>query len=149
MAVVRNDPYSDFNFMVDLGAVNGSAIDGGFSEVSGLGASLAVISYRNGNDPGNAPRQIPGLSHASEVHFRRGVIGSMTLAQWFDETATSGPSACRTITITLLDEQRRPVMSWRLLNAFPVRYTPPSLSAATSKVAIEELVVTCQSIKTL
>lgn len=45
------------------------------------------------------------------------------------------------MTITLLDEERQPVQSWKLLNARPVKYTGPTLNAATAEPAIEELVL--------
>ena len=49
MAVLRDRPYGNFNFLVDLG----SGTDGpetGFCEVLMPEACIEVIEYRNGND---------------------------------------------------------------------------------------------------
>ena len=46
MAVTRNNPYSGFNFLVEIDGL----VDAGFSEISGLGHEIAVIEYREGSD---------------------------------------------------------------------------------------------------
>ena len=146
MAVQRDNPYCEFNFLVDLGDGGDThAVQAGFSEVVGLGLSVSVIEYRNGNDKVNAPRKIPGLVRTQEIRLRRGVIGSASLFAWLQAAAT-GQAAYRTVTISLQNEDHSAsVVSWRLSNAIPVGYRGPHLSATTSGVAVEELVLTCQS----
>ena len=45
----------------------------------------------------------------------------------------------RNVTITLLDEQRQPVLRWLLRNAWPVKIEVPALNATGNEVAIETL----------
>src|ERR1035437_5617237 len=73
MAVQRDNPYAGFSFLVDLGDGDPTGVSAGFSEVSGLGMTVSVIEYRNGNDKSNAPRKLPGLTKTPEVSLRRGV----------------------------------------------------------------------------
>ncbi|PZR54029.1 MAG: phage tail protein, partial [Stutzerimonas stutzeri] len=42
MAVLRDIPYGNFNFLVDLGDGNSEGPQAGFSEVSGLSMTLDV-----------------------------------------------------------------------------------------------------------
>ncbi len=45
----------------------------------------------------------------------------------------------RDITINLLNENHELVMTWKVKNAFPVRYSGPILNANSNRAAIEEL----------
>ena len=145
MAVQHHNPYCGFNFLVDLGDSDTTSVQAGFMEVLGLGASVSVIEYRNGNDKVNATRKLPGLFRTQEVRLRRGVIGSTSLFAWL-QSAASGQPAYRNVTISLQNEDRSHiVLTWRLSNAMPVSYIGPTLSATTNAVAMEELVLACQS----
>ncbi|MFN7979206.1 MAG: phage tail protein [Vicinamibacterales bacterium] len=141
MAVLRSNPYSQFNFLVDLGTGVTEGPDAGFSEVSGLGMEVTVAEYRNGNDPENAVRKITGLNKTSDVTLKRGVIGSLNLYKWLDDIRNGAQNTARTVTITLLDEVRQPVMTWKLLRARIIKYTGPEMNAKGTDVAIEEMVL--------
>ena len=45
----------------------------------------------------------------------------------------------RDITVTLLNEERNPVVVWKLRRCLPIKYVGPTLSAGESDVAIEEI----------
>jgi phage tail-like protein len=144
MPVQRDNPYADFNFLVDLQDGDPAGVQAGFMEVSGLAMSVSVIEYRNGNDVINAPRKLPGLAHTPEVRLRRGVVGSNNLFAWLQSVA-NGQRAYRNVTIKLQSEDHAQVVqSWKLTNAIPVRYGGPNLAATVDAVAIEELVLACQ-----
>lgn len=139
MAILRDRPYCNHNFLVDLGNGVTNDVRAGFSEVSGLCAEVEVVDYRSGNERDNAVRKAPGVARFSEVTLKRGVIGATDLWQWF-KSVSDGNVERRTVTIQLLSEDRSAVvMTWRLLRAFPVRYTGPTLTAAGSEMAIESL----------
>lgn len=141
MAVMRDHPYTQFNFLVDFGD-GGDTVDSGFAEVSGLDAHLDVIEYRNGNSKVNEPIKLTGLSRVADVTLRRGLIGSLTLWEWYTQVREGDPNAPRTVTIQLQNEDRsETAMAWRLLRARPVRHVSGPLVAVGTDVAIEELVV--------
>jgi phage tail-like protein len=141
MAVARDHPYAQFNFLVDLG--NGTdGVDAGFAEVSGLDAQVDVIEYRNGNSKVNEPIKITALSRVGDVTLKRGIIGTLSLWEWYAQVRTGDPNSTRTVTIQLLDEQRDgPVMTWLLHGARPVKHVSGPLDATGTDVAIEELVL--------
>ncbi|MGF1609188.1 MAG: phage tail protein [Kiloniellales bacterium] len=146
MAVFRENPYSRFNFLVNLGTGDEGSVRGGFAEVTGLSLEVQVIEYRNGNERRNAPRKLPGLAKVGEITLKRGVIGSNDLFDWL-RTARDGMPERRDVTVQLQSEDRTTVaQEWRLLNAWPTRYRGPELSATTNDVAIEELVLTCEGL---
>jgi phage tail-like protein len=146
VATIRENPYGGFVFQVDFGAGDPDSIDGGFEEVGPISAGIEVIEYRTGNDKVNAFRKLPGLHRVHDVTLKRGVIGSTTLFTWF-QAGTSGRADRRDVTIRLLNEDHTAIVfTWRLLRAWPVKYVVAALSATSSDVAVEELVLTCEGI---
>lgn len=141
MAVMRENPYSQFNFLVDLGTGITEGPDAGFSEVSGLGMEVTVAEYRNGNELENSVRKITGLNKTADVTLKRGLIGSLTLYKWLNEIRNGSQAAARTVTIYLLDEERQPVMTWKLLRARIVKHTSGPFNAKGTDVAMEEMVL--------
>jgi len=148
MAVERAIPYGRFKFMVEWDGMDGSTVEAGFSEVSGLDATICVAEYRAGNSPVNTPIKIPGMTHYADVHLKRGVIGSLDLYQWFDEVSRGNVNLIRSVTISLLDESHNDVVyRWRLRNARPVALYGPRLEANHCAVAIEELVLAHEGLR--
>jgi len=139
MAVLRNLPYGNFNFLVDLGS-GADGPEAGFSEVIMQEASIDVIEYRNGNDKESGARKIPGRVHYGNVVLRRGVIGSLNLYHWFNQIRDGDVNGYRTVVIHLQNEDRtQVVMTWKLLRAWPARYKSPDLNGKGQDVSIEEL----------
>ena len=142
MAVFRDRPYVQFNFLVDLGTGNTDGPDAGFQEVSGIGMEVTVAEYRNGNEKENSVRKITGLNKATDVTMKRGVIGSLTLYQWLNQIRNGDQSALRTIIIQLQNEDHTAVVqTWKLLRARITKHTSGPMNAKGTDVAMEELVV--------
>lgn len=145
MAIERENPYSAFNFLVDLGTGDTASVKAGFQEVSGLNYEVTMADYRNGNEKTNRVRKVSTMFKVGDVTLKRGLIGATDLLEWMEEVRNGDQNAARNVTIQLLDESRQgPVMTWQLINARPMRYTVPSFNAkSASDVAIEELVFVC------
>jgi len=142
MAVLRDRPYAQFNFIVEIGDVDADSFEAGFAKVKGLDAHVDVIEYRTGNSKVNEPMKLTGLTRVQNVTLKRGLIGSLNLWQWFEKERTGDPTALRTVTIQLKSEDRSDtVMSWILQNARPVRHVGGPLEANGDHLAIEKLVL--------
>ena len=140
MAVRRDRPYAQFNFLVDLGTGQTDGPEAGFQECSGIAMSVDVIEYRNGNDKENNPRKLTGLSRVSDVTLKRGIIGSLGLYKWIDQIRNGDPAAFRTVIIQLQNEDHTAtVMTWKLLRARIIKHTSGPLNAKGTDVAMEEL----------
>jgi phage tail-like protein len=138
MATLRDNPYGAFNYLVDIGG-DPTSIVGGFSDVSGLGFEVQYAEYRNGNALVNTARKVPNTHKQDDVTLKRGVIGSTDVFDWL-RGVRDGTADPRQVSITLLDEAREPVITWRLRNAQPKKWTGPTLAAkGGTEVAMEEL----------
>ena len=142
MAVKRDRPYVQFNFLVDLGDGNTEGSDAGFQEISGIGMEVTVSEYRTGNSRENSVMKITGMNKASDVTMKRGVIGSLNLYKWLDQIRNGDQGALRTVTIQLQSEDHsETVQTWKLLRARITKHTSGPLNAKGTDVAMEELVL--------
>jgi phage tail-like protein len=148
MAAERNDPYGNFNFLVDLGTGDTASVRAGFQEVTGLNTEMTQAEYRNGNEKANHVRKVMGMYKVGDVTLKRGLIGATDLFAWMDQARKGDQAAMRSVTITLQDEAHRgAVMVWRLTRARPLRYNGPAFNGkAGTDVAVEELVVSCEDL---
>jgi len=140
MAVLRERPYAQFNFLVDLGTGNTGGPEAGFQECSEIGMTVDVIEYRNGNEKENNVRKLPGLTRVSDVTLKRGIIGSLELYDWLDQIRNGDAAAYRTVLIHLQNEDRSEVVqTWKLLRARIVKHVSGPLNAKGNDVALEEI----------
>jgi phage tail-like protein len=142
MAVKRDRPYVQFNFLVDLGDGNTTGPDAGFQEISGIGMEVTVSEYRYGNSMENSVMKMTGLNKSSDVTLKRGVIGSLNLYNWLNQIRNGDQNAMRTVTIQLQNEDHsETVQTWKLLRARITKHTSGPLNAKGTDVAMEELVL--------
>jgi len=148
MAQFRETPYGAFNYLVSVAdGPDASGPAGGFAEVSGLGVTVEVIAYRNGNEKSNHPRKLPGAHHAENVVLKRGVIGDLSMIDWLKQVLNGDAGAPRTVTIDMLSEDRsETVLKFRLHNAWPCKWSGPTLAANGRDIAIETLELCCEQL---
>jgi phage tail-like protein len=149
MAVQRPDPYGAFNFRVTIDRLgDADSVQAGFQEISGLGMEVTVAEYRNGNEKENHVRKMNGITKASDVTLKRGVIGYLDFYTWIQGVRDGNQSMRSTVKIDLMAEDHSgPVLTWTLANAKPMKYTGATLNAkGGTDVAIEELVLSCEKL---
>jgi phage tail-like protein len=136
----RKDPYGNFNFLIEI---NGETM-AGFSECSGLISEVDVIEYREGGDL--RTRKLPGLAKVGDITLKRGIVSNNDLQNWHRNILNGVPDR-RNISIVLLDNQRQPVVRWKVSDAWPLKWEGPFLNAKGNDVAIETLTLACEGIE--
>ncbi|HSI41601.1 MAG TPA: phage tail protein [Xanthobacteraceae bacterium] len=133
-------PLPVYNYRVEIGA---DAV--AFSEVTGLSMGFEVITYKESPLAGGAagPRVVhmPGQATAPTITLKKGVVrGSSvaTLYRWISST-TLNVVEKRDIFVRLCDETGAPVISWRVINAFPVKLDAPGFDAKSNDIAVESM----------
>ena len=148
MATLRERPYVQFNFLVDLGNGNTNGPQAGFQEVSGIGMEVTVSEYRNGNEKENSVRKITGMNKATDVTLKRGVIGSLNLYQWLNDIRNGNQAAFRTVTVQLQNEDHTQVVqTWKLLRARIIKHVSGPMNAKGTDVAMEELTLSYERLE--
>jgi phage tail-like protein len=141
------DPVKTFDYIVE--------IDGfkrfGFSEVTGLQANTAVISYREGGD-NHSVRKSAGLTEYDPIVLKRGQVidpngvGDDDFYDWYlqvQSIRTQGfadPDYRRNGTVVQFHRDGRTARRWDFINSWPSRYKPfGDLGGNDSNDSIEEL----------
>ena len=127
-------PLPVFHFQVEWG---GTTI--GFSEVSGLSVEVQPIEYRDGASPQYSVVKMPGIPKFSNITLKRGVVAADNeFFAWLNTTKLNTVER-RDLIISLLNEEHEPTISWKVINAFPVKVEGPGLKSTGNEVAIETL----------
>lgn len=140
MAILRDRPYVQFNFLVDLGDGNTDGPQAGFQECSNIGMEVTVAEYRNGNEKENSVRKITGLNKSTDVTLKRGVIGSLNLYQWLNDIRNGNQNALRNVVVHLQNEDHSAIVqTWKLMRARIIKHVSGPMNAKGTDVAMEEL----------
>ena len=130
----RNDPYGQFNFVIEIDGV----VKGGFTEASGLTTDTNIIEYREGNEPHETTRKLPGLMKYNNIMLKRGWTRDKSLWEW-RKKVIEGKTQRTSGSIVLLDEARNEALRWNFREGWPSKWEGPGLNGKTSEVAVETL----------
>jgi phage tail-like protein len=133
MSELKSDPAVTVCFKVKIDGKN----LGAFTGCDGLGCEVTVEQREEGGN--NAfVHQLPGRVKYTNIKLTRPVNADTRLiAEWF-ASMTTGVTRT-TAEIVALTGDGDPVVSYSLRGVFPVRWTGPSLSVDSPKVATETL----------
>jgi len=127
------DPVSTMNFAVTIDKVE----IGAFTALDGLSAQYEVRTYAAGGENGFV-HKLPGRLTYGTVKLTRPVgWRTQELVAWFDAVARGEATGAGTASVTALDPQRRPVVTWEFRSVWPVSYTGPSFTTEGGKAALE------------
>jgi phage tail-like protein len=144
---VSDLPVTVFNFTVRLietakpasaliSAIS-APVAGGFSECTGLEASMQIEEWREGGR-NDAVLRFPGHVTHPNIRLRRGVTVTNDLFEWH-EAYLRGRGRRRDGVIELHDDLGNTVRTWRFRRGLPARWAGPTMNATQNAVAIEEL----------
>ena len=137
----RNDPYSSFNFLVEIDGVTVA----GFSECSGLSNEEDIVEYRNGNEDITV-RKLPGLKKFMNITLKRGMTDGTELWDWRKQVL-DGQTQRQSGAIVLLNESRQEALRWNFREGWPSKWEGPTFNAKNSETAIETLEIAVEGLE--
>ncbi len=133
-------PLPVYNYRVEVGDQTIA-----FSEVSGLSIAFETKTYKESPVESGAPgpRVMHMLMQATpaNITLKKGVVRSVSLNtfyNWINSTQINQIEK-KDIYVRLCDETGAPVISWKVINAFPTKLDAPSFTADANDVAIETM----------
>lgn len=135
-----------FSFHLSLGEDSAS-----FQEVSGISARMETESIEEGGE-NRFVHRLPKTTKQETLRLKRGTVESGgELLMWCKATLEGGlgaPIATKTLTLELLDEQQKPLRTWLVHEAWPVKWEVVGFdSGDKSRVVIETLELSCKSVE--
>ena len=129
----RNDPLTSFNFIVDI-----QGMRAGFSEVGGLTTETDIIEYRDGSEDITV-RKLPGKRKYTNINLKRGYTPDGRELWAWRKQVMDGKTQRMGGTITLLNEERKPALTWEFSEGWPSKWAGPAFNAKNNDIAIEEM----------
>lgn len=146
-----------FYFQVDFQRMGGPMFGASFKEVSGLGWEFSMESRL---DNSGVTIQMPKALKFGKVELKYPVGDkSEEFQKWinkcfriFEESSESASPQQRKadmydMVIKLLDKDGMPQAAWNCYHAYPVKWSLAGLDSETSKLAMESVTITFNSIK--
>jgi phage tail-like protein len=131
----RVDPYGSFDFLVEIDGITRAS----FMEAGGLDSTIDVTEYREGGF-NETMRKLPAKTKFSNITLKWGTTDDHELYDWHRQWVKGDPAAKRKNgSIILLDRTGQEKIRWNFINAWPVKWTGPSLNAKNNDVSIETL----------
>ncbi|MFC5468661.1 phage tail protein [Cohnella suwonensis] len=143
VAAMNHKVNGAFRFVVELD----NMLVAGFSEVFGLETQIEYEEIREGGVNGYVHRLPKGVRNASIV-LKRGLSSSQELWNWYSQ-ATLGKVTRKSGSIILYKQDGAELCRWNFFDAYPTKWSGPSLNAASSDVAIETIELAHNGIKAI
>ena len=134
-------PLPVYNYRVEI---SGETIS--FSEVSGLSLSFETSTFKESQTESGLrgpkimymPAQIAPPTISLKKGVVRGGVSISVLYNWINSTQVNLIEK-KDIYVRLCDESGAPVISWKVINAFPTKLDAPTFDANSNDVAIESM----------
>ncbi|MGD9570319.1 MAG: phage tail protein [Thermoleophilia bacterium] len=135
------DPVPGNFFGVDAGEAIGY-----FTEVSGLTMEYEVLDYPEGG-VNDFVHKLRGRMKFANLVLTRGITHEESFFKWVLDCREK--TARRDVSVTMYSNDLKPIRTWSFAGAFPVKWTGPGLKAASGEVAVEQLEIAHQGLKSV
>ena len=131
---------TDHNFLI---SVPGLTI-GTFNECNGLSMEFDVFEWAEGGN-NEFVHHLPGRMRYPYLSLNNGVTDSTALQEWF--WATREQAQLKEVTIQLKSQDGAISRSWTFADAFPIKWSGPTIAAHGTGVGTESLDIAHSGLK--
>jgi len=131
-------PPVGFHFRVEVLGLSPNDSDIRFSDVSGLSTELSTEEVAEGGE-NRFLQKYPVQTKYTDLVLKRGLLKNSKITEWIEECIQQLIISPKNIDIMLLDEEHTPLMTWHLVNAYPVKWAVSDFSARNNTIVVETL----------
>ena len=126
-----------FSFWVSF-EISNEPIDIGFQEVAGIGMELQTEDVTEGGE-NRFTQKLPLRANYTPLVLKRGMAAQSTLTNWCRDAIENLSIKPATIIVALLNEKKEPLVAYRFLNAYPLKWSISNFNAESSTIVIESI----------
>ncbi len=143
MATAADTTYPPVSFFFNVefkGLPNSTNLDSSFQEVSGLSATVGTTDIMEGGE-NRFTHKVPTRVSYDKLVLKRGLIKDSALLKWVTDSISQFQFSPITLYIHLLNEAglSAPLLTWEVVNAYPVKWSISNFNAEQNAIAIESL----------
>jgi phage tail-like protein len=128
-------PPLGFHFKVEFANISGEYQ---FQSVSGLNVELETEQVAEGGE-NRFKHKLPVSTRYPNLVLKRGIRVDSALTKWCREALEDFDIKPTNLTISLLNEEHEPLMSWNVVHAYPIKWSVSEFNAEKSQLAIESI----------
>jgi phage tail-like protein len=132
-------PPVGFHFKVEIDGISkGEDDDVRFQEVSGLSVELTTEDLKEGGE-NRFTHKLPVKASHNNLILKRGLLKNSKLIDWCNDAIENFNFAPHDMLVTLLNENHEPLLSWSIINAWPVKWSISDFNATNSAIVVETI----------
>lgn len=128
-------PPLGFHFKVEFADLGGEYQ---FQSVSGLNVEFETEQVAEGGE-NRFKHKLPVSTRYPNLVLKRGIRVDSSLTKWCREALEDFDIKPTNITISLLNEEHEPLMTWNVVHAYPIKWSVSEFNAEKSQLAIESI----------
>lgn len=128
-------PPLGFHFKVEFSHIEGEFQ---FQSVSGLTVELETEQIAEGGE-NRFKHQLPVRTKFPNLVLKRGLLVNSGLVKWCRDAVEDYDITPVDLTISLLNDEHEPLMTWNVVHAYPVKWAMADFNAEESKIVIETI----------
>jgi len=127
--------HSDFRFAVSIERVSYAT----FTEFVLPSLTVETIPWKEGGQ-NTYTHKMPVRVDVGTAKLKHGLSSQMQLLNWYMDVLNGDiAKAKRQVTVKLMDSLNRTVITWNFRDAYPIKWTGPTLKSDGNSIVIEEL----------
>jgi len=130
-------PPVGFSFWVSFDISN-NPVDIAFQDVAGIGMELQTEDVVEGGE-NMFTQKLPVRANYTPLVLKRGLAVNSPLTDWVRDTVENLSINPTTVIVALLNDKKEPLIAYRFMNAYPLKWSISNFNAETSSVVIETL----------
>lgn len=131
-------PPVGFHFSVSLDSISGTANDSKFQSVSGLNIEFETETIKEGGE-NRFMHVLPVRSKYPNLVLKRGMFVDSEFIDWCLNAFENLEIEPADIVVSLLNSDHEPLKTWKIKNAWPVKWNVSDMSAEDNKLIIETI----------
>lgn len=129
-------PPVSFHFKVEFNGITNQETDIQFQSVSGLSVDIETEEFAEGGE-NRFKHKFPVRTKYPNLVLKRGLVTDSKLIDWCRDAIEGFQFEPVDLTVKLLNEEHKPLMTWNVVNAFPVKWDVSDLNAEENNLVIE------------
>lgn len=130
-------PPVSFYFRVEFG-ISKETNDARFQSVSGLTVEYDMESFKEGGE-NRFEHKLPVRTKYSDLVLKRGLLTDSAVVDWCFKAFRNREFEPTDVTVKLLNENGDPLKSWKVVRAWPKKWSISDFNATANEVVVETL----------
>jgi phage tail-like protein len=119
-----------------------------FQSVSGLTVDIETEEIKEGGE-NRFKHKLPVRAKYPNLILKRGLVTNSKLVEWCQKASQGFEFKPTDLVVKLLNQENEPLLSWNVVNAYPVKWAVGEFNAEENRIVIETIELTYSYFKTL